>query len=53
MKRIKQKYIKIVSKYAMKTKLDIRGTYSKETWNNSGFKDSILEDIKPKEDERK
>jgi hypothetical protein len=45
MYRIKSKWIGTVLKYSMKTKLDVKGAYTKADWNKNGFKDSILEKI--------
>lgn len=44
MYKLKDKYKRMVSKYAF-TRLDINGTYTKETWLNAGFKESILEEV--------
>jgi hypothetical protein len=44
MYKLKDKYKGMVAKYAF-TKLDINGIYSLETWKNSGFKESILEEV--------
>jgi hypothetical protein len=44
MYKIKEKWIGFMLKYAW-TKLDVTGEYDKETWNKSGFKDSVLEKI--------
>ena len=43
--KIADKYLNTVIRYAMNTKLNIRGVYTKEEWNKSGFKDSILEEV--------
>jgi hypothetical protein len=45
MYKIKEKYLGMVLKYAMKTSIDVRGVYDKNTWNANGFKDSILEEV--------
>ena len=45
MYRLKEKYKVMVVKYAMKTKLDINGVYTKDDWNSNGYKDTILEKI--------
>jgi len=44
MYKLKEKYKSMVAKYAF-TNLDINGTYTKETWLNAGFKESILEEV--------
>lgn len=49
--RIKSKYLFLISKYAVKTKLNIRSSYTKETWNSYGYKDSILEEVNSKQNE--
>ena len=43
--KIADKYLNTVIRYAMNTKLDIRGVYTKEEWNKYGFKDTILEEV--------
>lgn len=53
MYEIKKKYRNRVAMYAMKTKLDINGIYTKEEWNRNGFKDSILEKVNRFEDYEK
>lgn len=45
MYKIKKSYLGMVLKYGMKTSIDVRGVYDKETWNKNGYKDTILEEV--------
>ena len=46
MYKIKDKYLNHVMRYSMKSNLDLTGIYTKQDWNNNGFKDEILELVK-------